>query len=169
MACSTRPTNSSHVAGRDDREARGPRLSANRARIVSPDAEEGDETNSNIVAAGIVGRDGASRDTSITSRDAGPGQFSPTDSIERLRADRPIPARSGREAQKGETAMRKRPLGRFGLLAPGPLATAALALIVAGAGRATASEFPPETRTVQILDAARSGDLAVTVRGAGES
>src|SRR4051794_5247695 len=96
-----------------------------------------------------------------------PTSTPPLRQIERLRADRPTLARSGREAQKGETAMRKRPFGRFVLRAPGLLASAALALI--GSGRAAASEAPADTRTVQILEAAQAGDLAVTVRGAGES
>lgn len=63
--------------------------------------------------------------------------------------------------------MRKRPLGRFGFLAAALTASALF-----GAGRASASDdaqAPPATETVGILDAAKSGDLAVTVRGAGES
>src|SRR5690242_1395434 len=83
-------------------------------------------------------------------RDAGPNIPAP---LRRDRAtsgrptDRSPLARSGRLAQKGETAMRKRPFGRFVLLAPGLLASAALALV--GAGRAAASDAPAETRTVQ--------------------
>ncbi len=59
--------------------------------------------------------------------------------------------------------MRMRLLGRT---AAGLLATAALAFGLAISVRAG---DPADAETVKILDAAKSGDLAVTVRGAGES
>ena len=64
--------------------------------------------------------------------------------------------------------MRKRFLERFGSLASGLVAAAALALAPSPSSLAGDSSAA-ETQTVTILDAAKSGDLAVTVRGAGES
>jgi hypothetical protein len=62
--------------------------------------------------------------------------------------------------------MRMRLLGRA---AASLLATAALALGFVNLAQAGDSAAPADTETVKILDAAKSGDLAVTVRGAGES
>ncbi len=58
--------------------------------------------------------------------------------------------------------MPMRHLGRFRALALGFFSAAALV------ASARAGDGPAATETVQILDAARSGDLAVTVRGAGD-
>jgi len=63
--------------------------------------------------------------------------------------------------------MRMRHLGRTRAIAPGLLSFAVLALGLAVPVRA--GDPPPASETVQILDAAKSGDLAVTVRGAGDS
>ena len=63
--------------------------------------------------------------------------------------------------------MRKRPLGRFGRIATGLVSTALFGL--GFCNQARAGDAPPDTQTVQILDAVKSGDLNVTVRGAGES
>lgn len=63
--------------------------------------------------------------------------------------------------------MRKRPLGRFGRMATSLVSTALLGLGLSAP--AHAGDAPIDTETVQILDAARSGDLNVTVRGAGDS
>ena len=65
--------------------------------------------------------------------------------------------------------MRKRPLGRFGRMATSLVSTALLGLGLSAPAPAGDAPAPAETETVQILDAAKSGDLNVTVRGAGES
>ena len=67
--------------------------------------------------------------------------------------------------------MRKRPLGRFGRMATRLVSAALVGLGLSAYGRAgdAAPSAPAETQTVQILDAAKNGDLDVTVRGAGES
>lgn len=65
--------------------------------------------------------------------------------------------------------MRKRPLGRFGRIATSLVSTALLGLGLTAPARAGDAPAPAGTDTVQILDAAKSGDLSVTVRGAGDS
>src|SRR3954451_13423313 len=62
--------------------------------------------------------------------------------------------------------MRMRHLGRLRASALGLLSSAALALGLASPS--LAGEAPVASETVQILDAAKSGDLAVTVRGSGD-
>ena len=68
-------------------------------------------------------------------------------------------ATAGAAAQKGESAMRMRHLGLMSLAAM----AAGFAPLLARAGEGLAP-----TETVRILDAKAAGDLAVTVRGAGE-
>lgn len=65
--------------------------------------------------------------------------------------------------------MRKRPLGRFGRMATSLVSTALLGLGLSAPAWAGDAATAPETETVQILDAAKSGDLSVTVRGAGDT